>query len=117
MDMLRFDVDDNVLESNGKAFLMIRLDSNTSDGVLGEYKTVKVEVRTAQGAALTVVSTAPSGMPEKRVRGSELTPYPFFLFSFEIAEVHLIFSSRLSRRGSYFLCGCFYSFRGFYKVF
>ncbi len=55
---------DNVLESNEKAFLMIRLDSTSADGMLGEYKTVKVEVRTAKGAALTVVRTAPGGMPE-----------------------------------------------------
>jgi flagellin FlaB len=55
---------DSVLESNEKAFLMIRLDSTSADGMLGEYKTVKVEVRTAKGAALTVVRTAPGGMPE-----------------------------------------------------
>lgn len=55
---------DDVLESNEKAFLMIRLDSTSVDGMLGEYKTVKVEVRTAKGAALTVVRTAPGGMPE-----------------------------------------------------
>ena len=55
---------DDVLESNEKAFLMIRLDSTSADGMLGEYKTVKVEVRTAKGAALTVVRTAPGGMPE-----------------------------------------------------
>ena len=55
---------DDVRESNEKAFLMIRLDSTSADGMLGEYKTVKVEVRTAKGAALTVVRTAPGGMPE-----------------------------------------------------
>jgi len=55
---------DDVLESNEKAFLMIRLDSTSADGMLAEYKTVKVEVRTAKGAALTVVRTAPGGMPE-----------------------------------------------------
>ncbi|MCX8177885.1 MAG: hypothetical protein N3F10_06290, partial [Candidatus Bathyarchaeota archaeon] len=51
-----------VLESNEKAFLLIRLDSDNADGMLGEYQTVKIEVRTAKGAALTVVRTAPGGM-------------------------------------------------------
>jgi len=64
MDKLRSEFGYNVLESNEKAFLMIRLGSTTSDGMLGECKTVKVEVRTAKGAALTVVRTAPGGMPE-----------------------------------------------------
>ncbi|MCW4008286.1 MAG: flagellin [Candidatus Bathyarchaeota archaeon] len=54
---------DTVLESNEKAFLMIRLASNSTDGMVGDYETVKVEVRTPKGAALTVVRTAPGGMP------------------------------------------------------
>jgi len=51
--------DDKVLESNEKAFLIINLGSNT----LGDYETIKIEVRTAKGAALTVVRTTPGGMP------------------------------------------------------
>ena len=54
---------DTVLESNEKAFLMIQLDSTSADGMIGDYQTVKVEVRTPKGAALTVVRTAPGGMP------------------------------------------------------
>jgi len=54
---------DTVLESNEKAFLMIRLASNSTDGMVGDYETAKVEVRTPKGAALTVVRTAPGGMP------------------------------------------------------
>ncbi|MEM2280697.1 MAG: hypothetical protein QXZ68_01740, partial [Candidatus Bathyarchaeia archaeon] len=53
--------DDKVLESNEKAFLIINL--GTSDTV-ADYQTIKVEVRTAKGAALTVVRTAPGGMPK-----------------------------------------------------
>lgn len=51
-----------VLESNEKAFLLIRLNSTNSEGMLAEYETVKIEVRTAKGAALTVVRTAPGGL-------------------------------------------------------
>ncbi len=48
-----------VLESTEKAFLMIYL----GDGHrISDYETVKIEVRTAKGAALTVVRTAPGGM-------------------------------------------------------
>jgi flagellin FlaB len=54
---------DSVLESNEKAFLMIRLTSNSTDGMVGDYQTVKAEVRTPKGAALTIVRTAPGGMP------------------------------------------------------
>ena len=54
---------DSVLESNEKAFLMVRLDSTSIEGLIGDYETVKVEVRTPKGAALTVVRTAPGGMP------------------------------------------------------
>jgi len=51
-----------VLESNEKAFLLIRLNSTNAEGMLGEYETIKIEVRTAKGAALTVVRTAPGGL-------------------------------------------------------
>jgi flagellin FlaB len=54
---------DSVLESNEKAFLMVRLQSNSTDGMVGDYQTVKAEVRTAKGAALTIIRTAPGGMP------------------------------------------------------
>jgi len=54
---------DNVLESNEKAFLVIRLDETSAEGMLGEYKTVKIEARAAKGSALTIVRTAPGGMP------------------------------------------------------
>lgn len=53
---------DTVLESNEKAFLLIRLDATKSEYMLGEYETIKIEVRTAKGAALTVVRTAPGGL-------------------------------------------------------
>ncbi|MEM2969064.1 MAG: archaellin/type IV pilin N-terminal domain-containing protein [Candidatus Bathyarchaeia archaeon] len=53
---------DTVLEFNEKAFLMIQLASNSTSGMVGDYETVKVEVRTPKGAALTVVRTAPGGM-------------------------------------------------------
>jgi len=51
-----------VLESNEKAFLVIRLNATSSTGMLGNYETIKIEVRTAKGAALTVVRTAPGGL-------------------------------------------------------
>ncbi|MEM2108159.1 MAG: archaellin/type IV pilin N-terminal domain-containing protein, partial [Candidatus Bathyarchaeia archaeon] len=41
---------DTVLESNEKAFLMIQLASNSTSGMVGDYETVKVEVRTPKGA-------------------------------------------------------------------
>jgi len=48
-----------VLESTEKAFLVIYL----GDGHrISDYETVKVEVRTAKGAALTIVRTVPGGM-------------------------------------------------------
>jgi len=53
---------DTVLESNEKAFLLIRLDSDNADGMLDNYETIKIEVRTAKGSALTVVRTAPGGL-------------------------------------------------------
>jgi len=51
-----------VLESNEKAFLVVRLNSSDTNGMLGEYQTIKIEVRAAKGAALTVVRTAPGGL-------------------------------------------------------
>ncbi|MEM3731045.1 MAG: archaellin/type IV pilin N-terminal domain-containing protein [Candidatus Bathyarchaeia archaeon] len=51
---------DSVLESNEKAFLIVNLGSNT----VADYETIKIEVRTAKGAALTIVRTAPGGMPQ-----------------------------------------------------
>jgi flagellin FlaB len=55
---------DTVLESNEKAFLLIRLNSTDSEGMLGEYESIKIEVRTAKGAALTIIRTAPGGLDE-----------------------------------------------------
>jgi len=52
---------DTVLESKEKAFLVVHLNN---DKLLGEYETVKIEVKTGRGAALTVVRTAPGGMSE-----------------------------------------------------
>jgi len=54
------DDEDSVLESNEKAFLIVNLDSDT----VADYETIKIEVRTAKGAALTIVRTAPGGMPQ-----------------------------------------------------
>jgi len=54
--------DNTVLESNEKAFLLICLNSTETWGMLGEYETIKIEVRAAKGAALTVVRTAPGGL-------------------------------------------------------
>ena len=51
---------DSVLESTEKAFLVIKLGSAHT---ISDYETVKIEVKTAKGAALTVVRTAPGGMP------------------------------------------------------
>jgi flagellin FlaB len=50
---------DTVLESTEKAFLAIHLGSGHE---LLEYDTIKVEVKTGRGAALTVVRNAPGGM-------------------------------------------------------
>jgi len=52
---------DTVLESTEKAFLAMHLGSGHE---LGEYETIKIEVKTGKGAALTVVRTAPGGMTE-----------------------------------------------------
>ncbi|MGQ9539167.1 MAG: archaellin/type IV pilin N-terminal domain-containing protein, partial [Candidatus Bathycorpusculaceae bacterium] len=56
--------DNTVLESNEKAFLLIRLNATSPTGMLGNYETIKIEVRTAKGAALTVVRTAPGGLSQ-----------------------------------------------------
>jgi flagellin FlaB len=52
------DDEDMVLESNEKAFLIVNLGDNT----VADYQTIKIEVRTAKGAALTIVRTAPGGL-------------------------------------------------------
>lgn len=52
--------DDTVLESKEKAFVVVHLGS---DHELCEYDTIKIEIKTGTGAALTVVRTAPGGMP------------------------------------------------------
>lgn len=46
---------------------MIRLNSSDANGMLAEYQTIKIEVRTAKGAALTVVRTAPEGYEKTRI--------------------------------------------------
>jgi len=51
---------DTVLESTEKAFLVMKLGT---DHTIADYETVKIEVKTSVGAALTVVRTAPGGMP------------------------------------------------------
>ena len=50
---------DTVLESTEKAFLAVHLGSGNE---VVEYQTIKIEVKTGRGAALTVVRTAPGGM-------------------------------------------------------
>ena len=50
---------DSVLEATEKAFLITRLGP---DHAMRDYDTVKIEVKGAKGAALTVVRTAPGGM-------------------------------------------------------
>ena len=52
--------DDTVLESKEKAFVVIHLGSNHE---LSDYEMIKIEIKTGTGAALTVVRTAPGGMP------------------------------------------------------
>lgn len=59
------DDNDTLMESNEKAFLLIRLEATNANYMLGEYQTIKIEVRTAKGAALTVVRTAPGGLAPK----------------------------------------------------
>jgi len=51
---------DSVLEATEKAFLMMRLGAGHR---IADYETVKIEVKASKGAALTVVRTAPGGMP------------------------------------------------------
>jgi len=51
---------DTVLESTEKAFLVMKLGTEYT---IADYDAVKIEVKTAVGAALTVVRTAPGGMP------------------------------------------------------
>ena len=49
----------SLIESTEKAFLVIRLGSAHT---IANYEALKIEVKTAIGAALTVVRTAPGGM-------------------------------------------------------
>ena len=61
---------DSVLESTEKAFLIIHLDENLVGPrhTMIDYDVVKVEVKGAKGAALTVVRMAPGGMlPESYI--------------------------------------------------
>jgi flagellin FlaB len=51
-----------VLENREKAFLVVRLQNSTITGMLSSYDTVKIEVRSPTGAALTIVRTVPSGL-------------------------------------------------------
>ena len=51
---------DTVLESKEKAFVVMHLGSTHE---LADYEAMKVEIKTGTGAALTVVRTAPGGMP------------------------------------------------------
>jgi len=56
---------DSVLESTEKAFLIIHLDEDPAGGgrhTMMDYDEMKVEVKGAKGAALTVVRMAPGGM-------------------------------------------------------
>jgi len=50
---------DTVLEFKEKAFIVVHLGSNHE---LPDYETIKIEVKTGTGAALTIVRTAPGGM-------------------------------------------------------
>jgi len=58
--------DDRVLESREKAFLIIHLNQTATSPchLISDYETVKIEIKTSKGAALTVVRTAPGGMPK-----------------------------------------------------
>ncbi|MDH5754278.1 MAG: flagellin [Candidatus Bathyarchaeota archaeon] len=51
--------ENSLLESTEKAFLVICLGSGHT---IADYENLKIEVKTAKGAALTVVRTAPGGM-------------------------------------------------------
>jgi flagellin FlaB len=59
---------DTVLESAEKAFLIIHLNSTVAEvpgarHTIAAYENVKIEVKGAKGAALTVVRSAPGGLP------------------------------------------------------
>ena len=60
------DDDDPVLESSEKAFLIMHLNETISETnirhSIADYETLKIEVKGAKGAALTVVRTTPGGM-------------------------------------------------------
>ncbi len=65
MSVIYNDDGDSVLEATEKAFLVIHLDESPATGgshTLEDYDIVKVEVKGAKGAALTVVRMAPGGM-------------------------------------------------------
>lgn len=65
MGIIYNDDGDSVLESTEKAFLIIHLDDNPPSGIrhtMVDYDEVKVEVKGAKGAALTIVRMAPGGM-------------------------------------------------------
>jgi len=65
MGIIYNDDGDTVLESTEKAFLIIHLDDNPPSGIrhtMVDYDEVKVEVKGAKGAALTIVRMAPGGM-------------------------------------------------------
>jgi archaellin len=60
---------DSILEPTEKAFLIIHLNSTVSEvpgarHTIADYESVKVEVKGAKGAVLTVVRTASGGMPK-----------------------------------------------------
>lgn len=60
---------DTVLEPTEKAFLIVHLNSTVADvpgarHAIADYETFKIEVKGAKGSALTVVRTAPGGMPK-----------------------------------------------------
>ena len=55
------DDNDTVLELNEKAFLVIHLEAGHE---LASYQKAKIEVRTGQGAALTVERQLPGGLPK-----------------------------------------------------
>jgi len=68
MSVIYNDDGDSVLESTEKAFIIIHLDEAPPSGqrhTMADYDTLKVEVKGAKGAALTVVRMAPGGMLPK----------------------------------------------------
>jgi archaellin len=65
MSIIYNDDGNSVLESTEKAFLIIHLDERPSSGqrhTMMEYDVMKVEVKGAKGAALTVERRIPSGL-------------------------------------------------------